>query len=90
MYQKIKSIAGLGLAIFISGFIIVAFIGNNAPDSNALASELAKLKVEEIQAEQQIQLWTAKKTATTKSVVEMNSKIAEAIKQSNPEAIPFQ
>ena len=91
MYQKIKSIAGLAVVIIISGFLIVAFIDNNwgGVNSSALASQLAAYKTQEIEAENQIQLWSIKKAEAVKKVVEMNGKISESVKQTNPEAVPF-
>jgi len=90
MYSKIKSIAGLALVIIISGLTILAFVSNNTgASSNEYANKLAQLKVQEIQAEQQLQLWTAKKTATTKAIAEMNGKISEQVKLANPEATVF-
>lgn len=90
MYSKVKSIAGLVLVIVITGFLILAVVSNNSTSSNALANQLANYKLQEIQAEQQIQLWQAKKTEATKGIIEMNGKISAEIKATSPEAIPFQ
>lgn len=89
--SKLKSIAGLAVVIILTGLLLMAFIDNNwgGVNSSALASQLASYKTQEIEAENQIQLWNQKKTEATKKVIEMNGKISESVKKTNPEAIPF-
>ena len=89
--SKIKSLLGLAVVIILTGLLLMAFIDNNwgGVNSNALASQLASYKTQEIEAENQIRLWNLKKVVATKKVVEMNGKISESVKQTNPEAIPF-
>jgi hypothetical protein len=90
--SKIKSLLGLAVIIGLTGLLLVAFIDNNwgGVGSNALASQLASYKTQEIEAENQINLWSQKKTEATKKVIEMNGKISESVKKTNPEAKPFQ